>query len=236
MDLTGPGGSDAGSRQGEHPSASAGPSVSIVVLAAGLSTRFGRNKLFEPLGGTTLIERVVSESLLSRATQVIVVGGHEFERLRLRLQGYGCETVYNDEYKAGQSSSVKRGMSKVSGSADAAMVLPGDMALTERSVIDAVIDRYSRDRTPIVSAGYSGRPGHPILFDRSLFAELAEIDEQGRGLKAVVARHSGETAVVETSPAALFDLDTPGDLARLDALSPGGNEERAGAPRVDSEA
>ena len=60
--------------------------VSVIVLAAGLSTRFGRNKLLEPIGRITMIECVVSESLRSKARQVIVVGGHDFERIEPKAQ------------------------------------------------------------------------------------------------------------------------------------------------------
>ena len=205
--------------------------ASIVVLAAGRSTRFGRNKMLEPMGKTSLIEKVVSESLGSKARQVIVVVGHAFEAMRSKLQGYACEMVYNEEFESGQSSSVRKGVSMVSGRADAVMILPGDMVLMERSIIDAVIDEYDRTRAPIVNAGYEGRQGHPILFDRSLFGELAGIAEPTRGLKAVVARHSAEVVTVETSLAAVLDMDTPGDLARLAEVSPGGRAETSGSHR-----
>ena len=213
--------------QGEDDPTRSGCFASIVILAAGLSTRFGRNKLFEPMGDTTLIERVVSESLRSKAKQVIVVGGNEFELLRSKLQGYGCETVYNEEFRSGQSSSVRKGVSKVSVRADAAMILPGDMVLMERSIIDAVIEEYARTRAPIVSAAHTGRPGHPILFDRSLFGELSGIGEPTRGLKAVVARHSTEVVMVETSIAAVFDMDTPEDLRRLEGHLAGEKREES---------
>ncbi|MDG7007086.1 MAG: nucleotidyltransferase family protein [Nitrososphaerota archaeon] len=193
-----------------------GKTVSLVVLAAGLSSRFGRNKLLEPMGSTTLVGHVVTEALGSKASQVVVVGGHEFGRLKEALRGHGCKLVYNPEFRQGQSSSVKKGLSGTAPGTDAAMVLPGDMAMTHRTIIDAVIDEYSKSGARIVCAGFGGRQGHPILFDKTLFGELQGIDEETRGLKKVVSAHASEIRVVETSPAALFDLDTPDDLRRLE--------------------
>ncbi len=103
--------------------------VSIIVLAAGLSTRFGRNKLLEPIGSSTMIEHVVSESLRSKASQVIVVCGHEADRIKRQLKGYRCEFVFNGDYTRGQSFSVRKGLTKVKKPADAVIVLPGDVAL-----------------------------------------------------------------------------------------------------------
>lgn len=186
-----------------------------MVLAAGLSTRFGRNKLLEPVGGSTLIGHVVNEILRSTARQVIVVGGYEFEALQKALHGLPCEVVYNEDYTRGQSFSVRKGVAMVDEASDAVMFEPGDMPLTSSILFDAVIEAYVRTGSPIVSAGYRGRPGHPILFDKSLLEELKAVNEANKGLKKVVTAHRSEARVVETSIGALFDLDTPYDLSLL---------------------
>lgn len=193
--------------------------VSIIVLAAGLSTRFGRNKLLEPIGPTPMIEHVVSESLKSKANQVIVVVGHDSDKIEQALKDYRCDIVFNKEFAKGQSFSVKKGLSKVSKSADAVMVLPGDVALVDRGIIDAVIDEYARCYAPIVTAAYHGRSGHPILFDKNLLGELRNIDEQTKGLKKVVSNHRSHVRLVETSERALLDVDEQDDLHRLAGVS-----------------
>jgi molybdenum cofactor cytidylyltransferase len=206
--------SDAASQPGR--SKSLGPiNCSVVVFAAGLSTRFGRNKLLERLGDSILVAHVVTEATHSRAHQVVVVGGYQFEELKRALDGFPCEVVYNEDYTRGQSFSVRKGMSMLNGSADAVMFEPGDMPLASRTLFDAVIFEYAKTRAPIVSAGYRGRPGHPILFERSLFEELKDVNESTRGLKKVVSAHRTEARIVETSVGALFDLDTPYDLSLL---------------------
>lgn len=193
--------------------------VSIIILAAGLSTRFGRNKLLEPIGPRTLLERVVSEASKSNAAQVVVVVGYESDKVRDSLKGCDCEIVVNEHFEDGQSSSIKEGLTRVRSSSDALMVLPGDVAGVNRPVINAVIEEYARSLASIVAAAYQGKAGHPILFDRSLLPELRDIDEETRGLKKVVGSHRPEMRLVETSPAALIDIDTQEDLTRLSRAS-----------------
>ena len=53
-----------------------------VVLAAGTSSRMGRNKLFLQLGGTSVLRRAVATALQAELDPVIVVLGHESARAR----------------------------------------------------------------------------------------------------------------------------------------------------------
>ncbi|MGA2665424.1 MAG: nucleotidyltransferase family protein [Nitrososphaerales archaeon] len=192
--------------------------VSIIVLAAGFSKRFGRNKLLEPVGSTPIIEHVVSECLRSSVDQVIVVVGHDRGMVEEALEGHRCEIVFNEDFAKGQSFSVRKGLSMVDETADAVMVLPGDVALIDRVIIDAVVDEYASSYAPIVTAAYRGRPGHPILFDRNLLGELRGIDEETRGLKKVVSNHKQHIRLVETSERALLDVDDEDDLRRLSEI------------------
>jgi len=190
--------------------------ISLIILAAGLSTRFGRNKLLEKINGVTMIEGVVKSGVSSKADEVVVVLGYEAPMVKEALKNFGCRFVFNEEFKKGQSSSVKAGVKAVMGYADAVMVLPGDVALITPKSINMVIAEYNRSRSPIVVASYQGRSGHPILFDRSLFVEIMEINEKTMGLKAVVNRHRGSVKKVEVgSDEVLIDVDSEEDLKKI---------------------
>ena len=193
--------------------------ISIIVLAAGLSTRFGRNKLLEPLGDSTMIERVVSECLASKARQVIVVVGHEGNKVRRKLKNYKCEIVTNKNFARGQTTSTKEGLSRVMAQAKAVIILPGDVAMVDRNIINHVIQEYRSSNAPIVTAAFHVKRGHPILFDANLMKELKNIEEDTQGLRSVVSRHESKVRGVETSEAALVDIDRLSDLQLLDASS-----------------
>jgi len=190
--------------------------ISLIVLAAGKSTRFGSNKLLFNLDGETLIEHVVRSALQSNVSETVVVVGFEAERIRHALQGLNCRFAVNHDFGRGQSSSVLTGIEFVRNHADAAMILPGDMPMIRVEHINKVVDEYNSVRSPIVVASFQGRMGHPILFDASLFDEVLNIEEETFGLKKVVSRHIGEVRKVEVGSAgALLDLDVRDDLKRI---------------------
>ena len=69
-----------------------------VVLAAGSSTRMGENKLLLPLGGETVVRRAVRTAVEAALDPIIVVLGHEPERVRAALAGLPCRTVVNPDH------------------------------------------------------------------------------------------------------------------------------------------
>jgi len=191
--------------------------LSMIVLAAGKSVRMhGKNKLLAKVDGTEMIRRVVQAALESKVDEVIVVLGGEADKVQKVLIDLPCRLVVNKKYEDGQSSSVKVGLGEVSPMTRAVLVLPGDVAMIDFRSINVVIEEYEREKRSIVIAAHKGQAGHPILFDKHLFSEIEQIDEQTFGLKAVVKRHEAEVYLVETgSSNALKDIDTPEDLKEL---------------------
>jgi len=176
----------------------------------------GENKLLTKIQEAPMIRRVVQAARESKANEVVVVLGWEEEKIRKALEGLECRMVVNRDYEAGQSSSVKVGLAEVSASTNAVLILPGDVAMIDASTINKVVEKYNESKAMIVVAGYNGRHGHPILFDKQLFPEIAQINEETFGLKAVVKEHEAEVRLVETgTPYVLRDVDTPEDLKKL---------------------
>ncbi len=191
--------------------------ISLIVLAAGKSSRFGSNKLLSETDGEAMIQRVVRTSLASRAGEIVVVVGFEEDKIRHALQSYECRIVSNPEFEKGQTSSVIAGVNSVKKHTNAAMILPGDVAFIKAEQIDKVIDEYNFAPSSIVVASYRGRMGHPILFDHALFDEMLKITEEKAGLKEVVNRHRSEIRRVEVeSREVLLDVDLPNDLRSLE--------------------
>ena len=183
--------------------------ISLMVLAAGKSTRMKENKLLLKANGETLIERVVSTAVKSKVDELVVVLGYEAEKIRERIARLKCKIVVNESYEKGQSESVKTGLSAISGNSEAVMVLPADVALIDAQSINAVIAEYAKSKSPIVIASYRNQSGHPILLDRALFPEISEIDEDTFGLKAVIKRHRADVKYVDVGTEnVLIDIDT----------------------------
>ncbi|MBT4095373.1 MAG: NTP transferase domain-containing protein, partial [Nitrospinaceae bacterium] len=69
--------------------------ISAILLAAGLSSRLGRNKLLASLGGKAAVRRVAEAALASKAAEVVVVTGHEREGVEAALAGLSVTLVHN---------------------------------------------------------------------------------------------------------------------------------------------
>ncbi len=189
------------------------PEYSIIVLAAGESTRFGENKMLYRIDGVPVIRRVVLAAINGLA-ETIVVLGHEAERVREALQGLDVRTVLNPQYREGMSSSVKVGV-RAASATRGILVLPGDVAFMTPELVKLVIEEHRKTGALIVLPTYNGRGGHPILFDIRLRDELLNISEAGRGLKEVVNRHLQDVYRIETgTPRILLDIDYREDLER----------------------
>jgi molybdenum cofactor cytidylyltransferase len=82
-------------------------------------------------------------------------------------------------------------------------------------VSEAVISRWRESGLPIVSASYRGARGHPVLFGRSVFGELAELQGDA-GARLLIERSPERVAYVEVDAAMPPDVDTVEQLAALD--------------------
>jgi molybdenum cofactor cytidylyltransferase len=191
-------------------------SVAGVVLAAGTSSRMGRNKLLLELGGQSVLRRAVTTAAEAGLDPVLVVLGHESERARAELRTLPCTMVLNPEYQEGIHSSLRAGIRAVPEDREAAMVLLADMPLVDAAMIRALLRRYREGTAPLVVSSYDGVDAPPILYDRSLFDELRVLEGEGCG-KKVVKRHSDEAARVGWPARVLTDLDVPGDLEAIRA-------------------
>ena len=190
--------------------------VAGVVLAAGSSTRMGRNKLFFELDGETLLRRVVRRAIDAGLDPVVVVLGHEAERARAELAELACTPVDNPDHALGINRSLRTGISQVPERARAAVVMLADMPFVTSRMIATLVARYRGSTAPLVISAYGDVNAPPMLYDRALFAELRQMSGEGCG-RQVVRRHRHEAIAISWPPAALRDIDVPEDYERIRA-------------------
>lgn len=195
--------------------------VCALLLAAGESTRMGDLKALLEWRGRPLIQHQIDELLAGGCAEVVVVLGHEADRIRARLPADPrVRSVLNPEYRSGRSSSIRTGLGAVDPAAAGALILGVDQP-TDRSIIAALIAGHLAAGAPVSVPARSGQRGHPPLFSRTLFAEVLAIDEATEGLKRVVRSHEAEINRVECdSPLISVNLNRPEDYAAARDLSP----------------
>ncbi len=191
--------------------------VAGIVLAAGVSSRMGRNKMFLEIGGETLLRRAVRVAAGARLSPLVVVLGHEADRARALLDGLPCQPVVNADYMQGVQSSVRAGVEALPDTVGAAVVVLADMPLVSPDMIATLVRRYRDGAAPLVLSKYGDVNAPPTLYDRSLFSELTSLAGPGCG-KQVVKRHHREAMAVDWPFEVLTDLDEPADLERVTPL------------------
>jgi molybdenum cofactor cytidylyltransferase len=187
--------------------------IAAVVLAAGTSSRLGANKLLMRLDSEPLVRRAARQAAEAGLAPVIVVLGHEAERVAAALDGLAVETIVNPAYRGGMHGSLQTGLSRVPGDCAAAVVLLGDMPLVTVAMIEALAERFRRGTEPLILSLYGEVQAPPTLYARPLFPALAEAGTGG-GREVVVA-HRSEAAEVRWPEGLLADVDRPGDAERL---------------------
>jgi molybdenum cofactor cytidylyltransferase len=187
-----------------------------VILAAGVSNRMGRNKMLLDLDGESILRRAVARAVAAGLDPVVVVLGHDADRARSELADLPCEPVVNPDYARGVNVSLRAGIAAVPARARAAVVVLADMPFVTARMIETLVERYRETTAPLVVSDYAGVNAPPILYDRSLFAELGAMEGEGCG-KQVVKKHRSEAVAVPWPAEALADVDVPEDYERVKA-------------------
>jgi molybdenum cofactor cytidylyltransferase len=190
--------------------------VTALVLAAGSSSRMGRNKLLLDLGGETIVRRAVRAAVDAAVDQVVVVLGHEETRVRAELAGLPCAIVVNPDHAKGAGTSVRTGVRQAA-DADAIVVVLADMPFVTAAMIATLVERHRATSAPLVVSHYGDVQAPPTLYGRALFAELLAIPGE-RCAKQVVRRHEQEAVVVAWPESALRDIDVPEDYEGARAI------------------
>ena len=189
-------------------------SITAILLAAGLSRRFGtENKLLVELNGTPMVRRTASCLCDSKAERVIVVLGHEADQVDAALDGLPLETIRNPSYRDGQVTSVRAGLEAVDDDAVGIMMCLSDQPLLNATDYDVLIDAFLDQPTRVVVPFLSGKRGNPVVLPAALRHDILS-GGMNVGCRSFIDRHPDLVLPVEVSnPAYRADFDTPEALA-----------------------
>ena len=194
--------------------------IHAVVLAAGLSSRMGSQKVVLPYGGSTVVGHIADELLAGAVDGVLVVVGHEAERVREALGDRRVTVVENPDYRAGMLSSVRCGLRALPDGCEAVLLALGDQPAVTSELVDEMIRSHTATGKGIVVPVCGGKRGHPLLFSIRYRDEvLSRFDDVG--LRGLLRTHPGDVFELTTpNSAILSDIDRPEDydraLARLE--------------------
>lgn len=190
------------------------PKIGAVVLAAGMSSRMGANKLLMDVNGKTMVRHTVEAALASHAEPVIVVAGHAAADVKAALTGLNVRIVNNPYFANGLSTSLICGLNALPDDCDGALVLLGDMPGVSTALADKLIASFDPgENRAICVATRHGKRGNPVLWARRFFPEMLAIegDVGARNLIGTYGELVCEVEAADEGP--LTDIDTPEALA-----------------------
>ncbi|MBP0462944.1 molybdopterin-binding/glycosyltransferase family 2 protein [Roseomonas sp. PWR1] len=192
--------------------------VAAIVLAAGRSRRMAPlNKLLvADQQGVPMVARVVDNALASHARPIIVVTGHERDRVEEALSGRPVLFAHAEHYAEGLSASLKAGLAALPEEAEGFLVCLGDMPLVAGPMLDRLIAAFDPEEgRAIVMPTFRGKQGNPMLWSREFLPEMASITGDV-GARHLVGKHADRMVEVEMADdAVLRDFDTTDALKGL---------------------
>lgn len=199
------------------------PRLFAVIPAAGHSRRMGQPKLLLPLGGTTVIERVLAvldHPAIAARCVVVRAGDAPLTEAVRRAGGLVLHPpVDPPDMRASVRFALETIQRDFSPREDEGWLLvPADHPVLDRILIETLIAAWERDRPLILVPRVGNRHGHPTLFRWSLAQDVARIPAD-RGLNWLLSQHANDVSELPIEgDAALTDLDTPDDYERLRRL------------------
>jgi molybdenum cofactor cytidylyltransferase len=181
--------------------------IAGILLAAGLSTRFGRQKLLQPYRGELLV-RKTARCFLDAGLQPVVAVVSNAPAFGDALAGLPVTMVENPNPEDGVSTSIVIGLRALPETSSAALIGVADQPYLTADAIQALLDAFLPGR--IVVPRFGDHRGNPPVFDRRFFVDLMQL-RGDRGGQVVVNAHP--EAVVEVSLAEEIgdDVDRPED-------------------------
>lgn len=194
------------------------PRLFALVLAAGLSERFGAVKQLAHYRGQPLVARAlrIAESVCSNRT--VLVTGHHGAAVHAACAPIAGFRVHNSDYRQGLASSIAHGVAALRHAADGVLLLLADQPLIDQQHLARLAERWSAAPERVVATAYAGKSGVPVIFPRRSFDDLCELTGD-TGAQVLLQRCGSEVLTVHCD-AAEIDIDRPEDLAGINKETP----------------
>lgn len=191
--------------------------VCAAVLASGMGTRFGGDKISALMGGKQVVCYAVDDLVAAGLEEIMLVVRPETVAERLACNGE-AKIVRNAHYREGMASSIRTAVNNAGNDCDGLLLVNGDMPLFGQARYREMVAIFMSNPDCIVAATVSGVRRNPAIFPASMMKELLGLKGEDGGRK-LLASHSGN--VVEyavDSITAAMDIDTPQDLEKANSI------------------
>lgn len=190
--------------------------VSGIVLAAGLSARFGSPKALADVHGKPVITFLLEKLTQTKLSEIIVVCGANREEIQPHIFKHTMiRVVYNKHYKFGQTSSVQAGLNLLSGASSGFMLLPVDCPFVKMSTVDGLIDYFITNQPSILVPTFESRKGHPPVINAKFKEQIERLDHS-QGINSIFQTRAEEIRTLEfQDPGVKQTFNTPEEFSQI---------------------
>jgi molybdenum cofactor cytidylyltransferase len=190
-------------------------SSTLIILAAGNSSRLGSPKQLLKFNNETLLQNTVDAALKSQIDQVVVVIGAYKNEILHQFKNDAVKVLINDNWSLGMGNSLKFALNNCDQITNNQYVIVcvSDQPHLSSQIINNLISKFHTSQKGIVACSYNDTLGVPVLFDSKYFAEILKMKDE-EGAKKIVFQHLDDVEMVDFSLGHV-DIDTLDDYEKL---------------------
>lgn len=184
--------------------------IAGILLAAGISQRFGRDKLMYPLADGTPMAVAAAINLRAACPETIAVLRPHQEALASLLTAVGCEIIECPDAGGGMGHSLAAGVRATSDALGWVVAL-ADMPFIATTSHLAVVSCLNQG-AKLAACAYQQQRGHPVGFSRIWLDPLTAMTGDLGG-KSILEKHRLDLVLCQVNdPGVIRDIDRPEDL------------------------
>ena len=189
-------------------------SATGLLLAAGLSRRFGNNKLLQTLADNTPMLIASAKNLRAAMTNCLAIVNVDMpSTMVMQLQQLGIRVIVHHHAENGIGSSIACGIDHSAQSSGWVIAL-ADMPHIHPDTIRRLSTEL-KEGTGIVAPLYQQQRGHPVGFSAQYRAELLQLNADV-GARHIIARHHTDLTLIEVQDRGVIsDIDSEADLRAI---------------------
>ena len=191
--------------------------VCAAVLASGMGTRFGGDKISALMGGKQVVCYVVDDLVAAGLEEIMLVVRPETVAERLACNGE-AKIVRNAHYREGMASSIRAAVNNAGNDCDGLLLVNGDMPFFGQARYREMVAIFLNNPDCIVAATVSGVRRNPAIFPASMMKELLGLRGEDGGRKLLASYSGNVVEYAVGSITAVMDIDTPQDLEKANSI------------------
>ena len=187
--------------------------IAAIVLAAGVGTRCGRNKLLTDINGEPLFIKALEAAVKSKASPVFLITGYQAELMEEYLDKVDVNVLYNSGFRSGIKTSISMGIKSVPSFCEGAILIPADMPNITVEHINNMIKNFKKGKgKQVIMSMYEGKKLNPIIWSKELY-DFADIVPENADLRPVFVEFADYTKTIEIKDKKeALDITYPLDL------------------------